>query len=251
MKNDNLLDEFVLREWDNRFFSLGIHQTPRIQELIQKILTNYNLRGDEGYHGLSHIVSMLVMLNSYLLDEIRSSMTSEEQRIYRFECVLFILFHDLHHFPKDRMISSEKTSAQTFVSYVERGYFWKDAKAENNLIQADLIAHAITKSAHKELPNDSWYSALPEKYKIFLDLDLAILGTTPKHYQRYKEGVRFEYSFLSSEEWIKGRTEFLENILQGSIFHTIPFRNHFTNQAVTNIQLELTELKGQVNGINV
>lgn len=54
-----------------------------------------------------------------------------------------------------------------------------------------------------------------------IDADLAVLGADPLTYQRYVDGVRFEYAFVSDDDWRVGRARVLESLLAlPRIFHT-------------------------------
>ena len=49
---------------------------------------------------------------------------------------------------------------------------------------------------------------------IFLDADLAILGTDPVRYQAYQQAIRSEYSWVSDAAYQAGRIRVLESFLQ-------------------------------------
>jgi predicted metal-dependent HD superfamily phosphohydrolase len=56
---------------------------------------------------------------------------------------------------------------------------------------------------------------------IFLDADLAILGTSSAQYQDYARSIRQEYSWVSDAEYQLGRTKVLESFLQrDKIYYT-------------------------------
>ena len=79
--------------------------------------------------------------------------------------------------------------------------------------------------------------------QIFLDSDLAILGSSEWEYQVYAQAIRKEYSWLSSELYRTGRQQVLRKFLQRD-------RIYFTNQmfvkleqrARENMQAELAAL---------
>ena len=79
------------------------------------------------------------------------------------------------------------------------------------------------------------------------DLDLSILGTfVPFLFQNYKTGIQQEYHSYSKEEYLKGRLDFLNNMLsKNRIYSTEFFYNNFENQAKENIRQEIFNLKYQ------
>jgi len=78
---------------------------------------------------------------------------------------------------------------------------------------------------------------------LFLDADMAILGSAPVRYQRYLEAVRQEYRNTPQMLFKHGRKQFLTALLKEEwIYHTDNFRQAFEKQAHVNIQEELERL---------
>lgn len=79
---------------------------------------------------------------------------------------------------------------------------------------------------------------------LFLDLDLAVLGSSPSEYARYQEGIRLEYRHLDSEAYVRGRTAVVERFLSRlGIFHTSVFADRFEARARENLERELRALR--------
>ncbi len=75
---------------------------------------------------------------------------------------------------------------------------------------------------------------------IFLDADLAILGTNPERYQIYARSIRHEYSWVSAELYREGRSRVLESFLQRQrLYHTELLFDELEARARLNIQTEI------------
>jgi predicted metal-dependent HD superfamily phosphohydrolase len=86
--------------------------------------------------------------------------------------------------------------------------------------------------------------SLTEDAKIFLDLDLAILGTREEIYKAYSAAIRKEYSWVPGFLYKRGRKNILESFLnRESIYYTEEMTAKYTAQARRNIENELRELK--------
>ncbi|MEP6923276.1 MAG: hypothetical protein ABI954_02320 [Pyrinomonadaceae bacterium] len=79
--------------------------------------------------------------------------------------------------------------------------------------------------------------------KLFLDLDLSILGADASAYQAYSRAIRREYNFVPEPLYRTGRQRILQNfVARDFIYSTVPCREKFESQARENIQREIVEL---------
>lgn len=83
--------------------------------------------------------------------------------------------------------------------------------------------------------------------RLFLDLDLSILGKPPAVYQDYADAIRREYvfsdCFITEEQYTMGRIAFLNTMLaRNQIYHTQHFFAKYEAQARKNMEAELDEL---------
>ena len=75
---------------------------------------------------------------------------------------------------------------------------------------------------------------------IFLDTDLAILGTTQKQYLQYARAIRQEYRHLGDRDYRQGRTKILTQFLvKPRIYYTDYFYYQLETTARNNIQTEI------------
>jgi predicted metal-dependent HD superfamily phosphohydrolase len=79
--------------------------------------------------------------------------------------------------------------------------------------------------------------------RVALDVDLAILGRPPREFAVYERSIRAEYSFLSDEDYRKGRSLVLQSFAsRPRIYRTALFEEKYERQARVNIQKSLERL---------
>ena len=84
-------------------------------------------------------------------------------------------------------------------------------------------------------------SEVPLEYRLFLDADLAILGSERPRYQRYVQQVREEYSQFPEPFFRGARNAILDGILERErIYATDEFYARFEKQARDNIAWEIS-----------
>jgi len=106
---------------------------------------------------------------------------------------------------------------------------WADSEQMKELFQR----HAGSPSA----------SAANNLTEIFLDLDLAVLGTSPSEYDEYAVQIRQEYIHYCWEEYAAGRRAVLNGFLAREwLYFTDHFRQRYEMQARKNLQRELDNL---------
>ena len=85
-------------------------------------------------------------------------------------------------------------------------------------------------------------SSAPDS-KLFLDIDLSILGAPSHIYREYSRAIRREFGWVPRFLYRRGRREVLQGFLsRPSIFFTDEMRNRFESQARLNIKTEIEEL---------
>lgn len=76
----------------------------------------------------------------------------------------------------------------------------------------------------------------------FNDLDLGIIGSSARSYDRYSEQIRLEYAFVPDEVYRPARAGILRNFNERQIFRTPAF-SHLERQAHCNLQREIARLE--------
>ncbi len=185
----------------------------KIDEIFQILVEKYSEK-HRAYHNLSHI--------NYLLGEVQKIDFAD------FDAVYFATwFHDVIYEPKknDNEIESAKLAVKLLSNL---------NLPVNQIAKIEQIIIATQKHSAENLDDDG---------RIFLDLDLSILGATPEIYQNYSQAIRQEYSHVWKIFYRRGRRKILQNFLQReTIYFTENLRERFENQARLNLANEIKEL---------
>ncbi len=185
----------------------------KIDETFQILVKKYSEK-HRVYHNLSHI--------NYLLEEAKKIEFEDFDSVY-----FAIWFHDAIYEPKrsDNEIESAKLADKLLQEL---------SFPENKITNIEKIILATQKHNAENLDADG---------KIFLDLDLSILGANPELYQKYSQAIRQEYSHVWNFLYRRGRKKILERfLLREVIFFSDEIRKNFEKQAQINLANEIKEL---------
>jgi predicted metal-dependent HD superfamily phosphohydrolase len=173
-------------------------------------------RPDRHYHNLGHVQSILSLM-PVVRDEL-----GKQTALSAFQWAAW--FHDVVYDP--RRNDNEERSAALF-----------DSAAPDLLVPADVADTTrrwIMATKTHESPGDA---------AAFCDADLAILGSPPDVYDRYRRAIRLEYRWVADQQYRDGRSRVLESFLnRDRIFHTDPMNSRFESAARRNLAHELTDL---------
>ena len=176
-----------------------------------KIKSRYSEK-NRHYHTLQHLESVIYHLYS-VKDEINDMDT-----------VLFSAFyHDVVY--SNIWKDNEEKSALLAQSTL------RDINYPEELIELCTEQILATKTHTISQSNDA---------NIFVDADLAILGTNWEEYYNYTINIRKEYSIYPDLIYKPGRIKVLKSFLeQPNIFKTLHFQNIFEKNARENIEKEI------------
>lgn len=145
---------------------------------------------------------------------------------YPNEIELALWFHDAVYAPKRH--DNEDRSAQ-----------W----AEHYLHSVGAKPASITRIVELILAT-KLHEASDLSTALLLDIDLSILGASPKTFQTYDAAIRREYRWVPKAQYIKTRSRILQSFLERpSIYRTSHFQNQYEAQAHLNLQAQLKRLK--------
>lgn len=140
-----------------------------------------------------------------------------------------IWFHDCVYDPQASAGKNEKESMSIAYGHLCAQFRGYDAFPIE-------VSEIIEKTDHRSVAETA-------NQKIMLDIDLAILGSTDVDYVSYVRKIRQEYSFLSRERWLAGRSRFLASLLcKKRLYYTEYFYKKYESRARKNIQMELDNL---------
>ena len=80
---------------------------------------------------------------------------------------------------------------------------------------------------------------------LFLDLDLAWLGTPPEQFEAFSSSLRKDFSWLPDGKYLRQRmNEVMPLLDRKPLFRTPDFQSRFEDQAKANLAAEITRLRG-------
>jgi len=96
------------------------------------------------------------------------------------------------------------------------------------------VTRLILNTKYHQAPEDDYDS------QVLVDADLAILAANPVQYQKYANAIRYEYVWVSDQDYIKGRKQVLEKLLQRPHIYFTPLMLEFAEpSARDNVQREI------------
>lgn len=187
---------------------------PALPEEEWQLIEDYYTEPHRRYHTLQHLSEMFWLLKEYYKEELPLT------------TVLAVFYHDLIY--SALRSDNEKQSAQI---------------AKEKLTAWQLPDETVNKVEELILLTANHSTGSDAEATIFLDADMAILGSEPDHYEQYRKGVREEFSIYPDFIYNRGRKQFLQKtILQPRIYQSDFFSSRFEAQARINIQNEINQL---------
>lgn len=220
------------RFWLEVSRKLGIDQ--KKAEIIFSELCEKYAEPQRYYHNLSHISSCFEDLE-IIFESLKDPLA----------VAWALMFHDAVYNPKmfgwpigvgfatfepRFAVSNEGASAELAITYAKETGLSTEFQ--------DKVARMIlaTESHMHVQSGDSDIQAL-------LDIDLAILGKCKEIFERYEEGIRKEYKFISNVIFRKSRAKILKKFLQRDrIYQTEFFREKYEVQARLNLKSAINKL---------
>lgn len=173
------------------------------------------------YHNLAHIEAMLGLMRMHAL----SDPASVEAAIWFHDAVYDTRRHDNEE--RSAALATERLAGLLSPDRVGR------------------IAALIRATAGHTVPDFS-DAAARNDCALFLDMDLAILGSAPEDFAAYESAVRREYAWVPQPLWIEGRRQVLERFLaRPMIYASQSFRASHEAAARRNLTRSLKQLARQ------
>jgi predicted metal-dependent HD superfamily phosphohydrolase len=190
--------------------------TNNLADEIFNTIVSFYTGANRYYHTISHIGNMIELANEYS-DEIQN------KKAFYFA----IFYHDLIYDISRN--DNEERSAEFASSDLQRLHI-------DNYILRDTTSFILATKCHDEHTSSD--------INMFIDMDLAILGSPKEQYEMYVKNIRKEYSCYNDLHYKKGRIDVLRHFTEMQyIFKTNFFRIRFEQNARSNINFELTTLK--------
>lgn len=105
------------------------------------------------------------------------------------------------------------------------------------------VPSSIIKESIQLIRETKAHDAGSRRNALFLDADLAILGSSKEAYEKYTQQVRREYAIYNDATYFKGRKKVLKMFLdKDRIYKSKHFHNKYEKQARVNILIEYNSL---------
>ena len=205
---------FLKHQWDNLASSCVSDKT--ITDHIYQVLKEKYSEKSRFYHNLSHVKTLLSLYESV------------HSHIHNHQAIQFsIWFHDVVYNTQRR--DNEVESARAASAMLSR----LQVNAETMELVNGLILATIYHGGVNLSPDA----------KLFLDMDLAILGASEEIYDEYSRAIRKEYSWVSESMYRTGRKKVLGSFIERErIYCTDEMKIRYEKQARTNINREIKSL---------
>lgn len=194
--------------------------TPALPQSLKDSLAARHCEPGRHYHGMAHVEALLKWL-----DQSRD-LVSDPRAV---EAAIW--FHDAVYDARSKL--NEADSAQ--LARRELGALgWPELAIRK-------VEQMVLATSGHVLPD----SVADEDTRLFLDLDLSILGQPPQVYAAYSAAVRAEYAWVDEPSYRDGRRKVLQAFLQRpAIYNTGRWREAWEARARANLQQELEQLGG-------
>jgi predicted metal-dependent HD superfamily phosphohydrolase len=217
----------LLHQWQQTLAILGADATIGQQHFVD-LVSAYS-RADRCYHNLNHINQVLQTIQTL------QALAHNEVALQ-----LAAWFHDVIYDPQ--AIDNEAQSAL----YAERVLLSLTAPATSKTTLITTIKQLILATKNHEVNPKNIDNC------IFLDADLAILGTTEKQYWKYAKAIRKEYAWVSDADYSQGRRRVLASFLQRDrLYATESIWQTHELSARRNLQAEIDWLGRGFGGVGV
>jgi predicted metal-dependent HD superfamily phosphohydrolase len=175
---------------------------------------------DRHYHNLAHIEAMLGLMRTH--EQALSDKTSVEAAIWFHDAV-----YDTHRHDSEE--KSAELAAERLAGLLSAGQIGRIAA----MIRA-TAGHSVPKNLTGDAGRDC---------ALFLDMDLAILGSAPEEFIAYEAAVRREYAWVTEALWVEGRRKVLERFLaRPTIYASRQFQASHEAAARRNLARSLAQL---------
>lgn len=167
------------------------------------------------YHTLKHVEDILkgVMYDSTFSKELMAA----------------AIFHDVVY--DTQSSRNELLSAQ-----------FAEDNLERTLLDVDLVVDMIMASKNHEFLESTDERSVA--INTFLKADLRILWSELDEYGKYAQGIRKEYDWVESSQYIEGRTNVLHSLFKDILYADLIISDNEVDKAWSNMMWEINWLNG-------
>lgn len=181
------------------------------------------------YHNIDHINECLECLDEFWFEKVLGNQRKKD--IVEFA----IWFHDIIY-DNHKKDNEEKSANQAILILEDLGL--ANEKTDSDCVGTirEWMQRLIMATCHNEEVEGTFE-------ELISDIDMMILGSSNKKYDKYAEQVRKEYAWILETEWKTARTMFLVKLLNSKrIFYSQYFYELYEEKAKENISIEIKKL---------
>ena len=192
-----------------------------ISDTIRAELARAYAASDRHYHNLAHVEALLALAQEH--GAALSDREAIEAAIWFHDAIYDTRRHDNE--AKSAELAAERLRGLTDADHIDR------------------IATMIRATADHTLPSFSDHGAKRD-CALFLDMDLAILGSAAAAFDAYEAAVRREYAWVPEVLWIEGRRKVLASLAARPAIYSSPqFQASHEAAARRNLARSLAKLE--------
>ena len=176
--------------------------------------------------------------------KIKSSYSDKNRHYHTLPHLESVIYH--LYSVKDEINDMDTVLFSAFYHDVVYSNIWKDNEEKSALLAQSTLRdinypeELIELCTEQILATKTHTISQSNDANIFVDADLAILGTNWEEYYNYTINIRKEYSIYPDLIYKPGRIKVLKSFLeQPNIFKTLHFQNIFEKNARENIEKEI------------
>lgn len=203
------------------------------------------------YHNLHHVLELCELYDKELRPRFESAAVAAVPPPQDDIIFLVAFFHDVIYDAKKG--DNEELSEKVWRTFVNDNIGELISDLDDNITPTKVLVQQIvnevsriilaTKSHLKWKPEDNSDNGGPRisqqeilNTKVFLDLDLAILGAPLARYQEYATQIKIEYQHVPPKGFCEGRTAFLKGMLNNSHGSSPPSSSPFFTEIVREMR---------------
>lgn len=206
-------DILEIDEWNRLWMRLGASQPPK--DIHVELLKRYSER-HRVYHTRSHLADCLLLLQG-----------NEGLCERPYEVALALWFHDAIYRTHRR--DNEERSAEWLVKVTSATGIPPDAISRMRAL--------VMATRHAAVPLD-------RDAQVLVDIDLAILGSSPERFEQFEQQIRMEYKWVPLPIYRRERSKILADFLARPQIYSIEwFALRFENQARANLRRSIERLR--------
>jgi predicted metal-dependent HD superfamily phosphohydrolase len=214
---------------------IGSEDLVFVESMLEPVMAIGGKKRVRAYHNTNHIEAM------WRISREISCYTTLSWRL-RLAFDLAIIFHDLIYIVPSGKGENERESAQMMRMICSKHFEPYIVEFAERMILS-TIEHKVLTESRFSMPLEYSETEL-WAVKMFLDLDMCILGRSEDVYKEYCKQVRLEYHIYSDSDFRKGRLVFLLSMMNKNFWLTVQGQNMWGEQAQENIRNEILSLGG-------